>query len=278
VTHARGATRRGSVRRACGQAVVAAALLTTMLTGSALAASMADLRAQAKSVGISPGSGGPGEAAAIDRLGHLALEFLDAADAGEAGAIATYEAIADPLERSYHANREALDRASKAVIDADGDIDALYETASWKEHQQLGAAALYYLNWLHYRGALLYEGQKRKALLEEAAEGFGEFATAGHDVPIAAESHLGRGLAYLELDKGEFAIADFEAVSASKTASPDKVRKARLALAEAYIKAGRSADALKASKAALDGVTPADAPRAKLTRARALLIAAATSG
>src|SRR5262249_40094973 len=139
------------------------------------------------------------------------------------------------------------------------------------------AASLYYLNWLHYRGALFFEGQKRKSLLEQAAEGFGEFATSGRDIPLAAESHLGRGLVYLELDHSDWAIADFEAVAESKGTPPDKARKARMALAEAYIKNGRSAEALKASKAALDGATGADVPRAKLTRARVLLMAAATS-
>ncbi len=269
--------RRTRLARRAGAWTVAATLLLAAVAPAALAASMGELRAQAKAVGISPGSGGPGEAAAIDRLGRLAIEFLDAADSGESGGVAAYEAITDPLERSYHAHRDALDRASKDVIDRDGDIDALYETPAWKEHTQLAAAALYYLNWLHYRGALFFTGQKRKALLEEAADGFGEFATAGRDVPIAAESRLGRGLVYLELDKSEWAIADFQAVTESKSTTPDKVRKARLALAEAYVKTGRSSDALKASKAALDGATPADAPRAKLTRARALLMAAASS-
>ena len=279
MTRAR-APRRPSTRARAGAVVATVVVAVCAVLAAAApagAASMADLRAQAKAVGISPGSGGPGEAAAIDRLGKLAIDFLDAADEGEAGGAATYEAIADPLERSYHSHRDALDRASKSVIDADGDLDALYETPSWKEHTQLAAASLYYLNWLHYRGALFYEGQKRKSLLEQAAEGFGEFATSGRDVPLAVESHLGRGLVYLELDHSDWAIADFEAVADSKSASPDKVRKARMALAEAYIKNGRSADALKASKAALDGATGADVPRAKLTRARALLMAAATS-
>jgi len=247
------------------------------LDGRAVAASMAELKSEAHAVGLSPGSGGSAEQAALERMGKLALEFLDAADVGEAGGVATYEAIAEPLERSYQSHRQALDAMSKGVIDADGDLDALYESAQWKEHQQLAAQALYYLNWLHYRGALFYDGQKRKSLLEEAANGFGEFATAGRDAPVVAESHLGRGLAYLELDKSEWAIADFQAAAESKGATPERVRKARLALAEAYIKAGRSSEALKTSKAALDGATAADEPRAKLTRARALLMAAAAS-
>ena len=245
--------------------------------GTARAASLGDLRAQARAVAISPGSGGAAEQAALERLGRLALDFLDAADSGEAGAISAYEAIVDPLERSYQAHRDALDHASKAVIDADGDLDALYESASWREHQQLAAQALYYVNWLHYRGALFYDGGKRKALLEQAANGFGEFASAGGESSVVIESHLGRGLAYLELERRDWAIADFETVVQAKSASAERVRKARLALAEAYVKAGRSADALRTSQQALAGAPPADEPRAKLTRARALLMAAASA-
>lgn len=239
-------------------------------------ASLADLRAQAQGAGLSPGAGGAAEQAAIDRLGRIALQFLDAADAADAGAASTYEAIAGPLERSYEYHRQALDRMSRGVIDADGDMDAMAESPAYKEHQALAAQALYYLNWLRYRGALFFGGAKRRDLLDKAAAGFGEFATAQSDNPIVAESRLGRGLAYLELDHVEWAIGDFEAVAQMKGASPERVRKAQLALAEAYVRVGRSADALRASKQALDGATPADAPRARYTRARALLMAAAS--
>ena len=239
-------------------------------------ASLAELRAEAQSAGLSPGSGGAGEQAALDRLGRVALAFLDAADGSDAGAVGTYEAIAGPLERSYESHRQALDRMSQSVIDADGNMDAMAESPAYKEHQALAAQALYYLNWLHYRGALLYGGAKRRELLDKAAAGFGEFATAQSDNPIVAESRLGRGLAYLELDHVDWAIDDFEAVAHLKTASPERVRKAQLALAESYVRAGRSADALRASKQALDGATVADQPRAQYTRARALLMAAAS--
>ena len=240
------------------------------------AASLAELRAEAQSAGLSPGSGGAGEQAALDRLGRVALAFLDAADGADAGAVGTYEAIAGPLERSYESHRQSLDRMNQSVIDADGNMDAMAESPAYKEHQALAAQALYYLNWLHYRGALLYGGAKRRELLDKAAAGFGEFATAQSDNPIVAESRLGRGLAYLELDHVDWAIDDFEAVAHLKTASPERVRKAQLALAESYVRAGRSADALRASKQALDGATVADQPRAQYTRARALLMAAAS--
>ena len=258
--------------------IIAALAAAALVCGRpAAAASLADVRARAQSVAISPGSGGAAEQGALERLGRLAVEFLDAADAGESGAGSAYEAIAGPLERSYRAHRAALDGLSKSVIEADGDMDALYETAAWREHQALAAQGLYFLNWLRYRGALLYDGAKRKALLEEAANGFSEFATADRETPVVIESHLGRGLTYLELNQVDWAIADFEAVVQAKSAAAERVRKARLALAEAYIKAGRSADARRASKQALESATAADLPRAKLTRARALLMAAASA-
>lgn len=257
-----------------------AALLVCVATCGApaatQAASLAELRAQAQSAGLSPGSGGAGEQAALDRLGRIALAFLDAADGADAGAVGTYEAIAGPLERSYEAHRQALDRMNQGVIDADGDMDAMADSPIYKEHQALAAQALYYLNWLRYRGALLYGSAKRRELLDKAAAGFGEFATAQSDNPIVAESRLGRGLAYLELDQVDWAITDFEAVTHMKTASPERIRKAQLALAESYVRAGRSADALRASKQALDGASGGDRSRAQFTRARALLMGAAS--
>lgn len=216
------------------------------------------------------------EQATIDRLGRSALAFLDAADSGQGGGTSQYESIAGPLERAYESHRQAMDRMSQDVIDRDGDMDAMAESPAYRQHQALAAQALYYLNWLRYRGALLYPAAKRKELLEKAAAGFGEFATAKSDNPIVAESRLGRGLAYLELDQVEWAIADFEAVAQAKGAPPERVRKAQLALAESYVKVGRSADALRASKQALDGAGPGDQARAQYTRARALLMAAAS--
>ncbi len=253
-------------------AVGALAVVVLATRGSAEAASAAELRSQAQAAGLSPGSGGAGEQAALDRLGRIALAFLDA-DGADSG---TYEAIAGPLERSYEAHRQALDRMSQSVIDADGDMDAMADSPTYKEHQALAAQALYYLNWLRYRGATLYASGKRQELLDKAAKGFGEFATAQSDNPVVAESRLGRGLAYLELDHVDWAIADFEAVAGAKNAPPERVRKAQLALAEAYVRAGRSSDALRASKHALDGATVGDQPRAQFTRARALLMAAAS--
>jgi TolA-binding protein len=255
--------------------LLAIALVLAMASPAA-AASMADLRAQARAVGISPGSGGAGEEAAIDRLGRIALQFLESADGRAPGAVEAYEAIAEPLERSHEAHRQALDQLSQRVVDQDGDMDALFESPTWRQHQALATQSLYYLNWLRYQGAQLFSGAKRKELLGEAATGFGEFATAGGESAIVIESHLGRGLANLELDQVQWAIADFEAVVNAKSAAPERVRKASLALGEAYIRAGRSGDALRTSQRALELATPLDQPRARLTRARALLMAAAS--
>jgi len=246
------------------------------LGGVAVAASMADLRAQARAVGINPGSGGAAEEAALDRLGRVALAFLAAVEGNATGARETYEAIARPLEQSHDAHRAALGRLSQQVVDADGDMDALFESAGWLQHQALATQALYYLNWLRYQGAHLYSGSKRRELLGKAVAGFAEFASAGGESPIVIESHLGRGLANMELDQVKWAIADFEAVVQAKSAAPERKRKARLALADAYIRAGRSSDALAASEKALATAAAGDRARAQLTRARALLMAAAS--
>ncbi len=253
-----------------------AVLHVALCWGVASAASMSDLRSQARAVAISPGSGGGSEEAALDRLGRIALDFLAAVEGNATGARETYEAIARPLEQSHDAHRAALGRLSQQVVDADGDMDALFESAVWLQHQALATQSLYYLNWLRYQGAQLYSGGKRRELLGKAVSGFAEFASAGGESPIVIESHLGRGLANMELDQVKWAIADFEAVVRAKSAAPERKRKARLALADAYIRAGRSGDALAASEKALASATTGDRARAQVTRARALLMAAAS--
>ncbi|HYC00330.1 MAG TPA: tetratricopeptide repeat protein [Candidatus Limnocylindrales bacterium] len=209
----------------------------------------------------------------MEQLGKQALSLLESNAPPSA---AQYESIAGPLERIYDTHRKALDGMSKAVIAADGDMDALFETPQWRDHQAQAAQALYYLNWLRYWGAQAFSGQKRKDLLDEAASGFGEFATGSGNNPIIFESRLGRGLVYLESDHADWAAADFEFILESPAAPPERKRKAALALAEAYLKLGNVDGALQASKDALDHASAADQPRARIARARALAMAAAS--
>jgi hypothetical protein len=61
-------------------------------------------------------------------------------------------------------------------------------------------------------------------MLEQAAEGFGEFASGGRDRPLAAEAASGAPRVP-RADHSDWAIADC-AVADSKATSPDKVRKA----------------------------------------------------
>ena len=79
-------------------------------------------------------------------------------------------------------------------MEQDGDLDALYETPAFKEAQVVASQALYFLNWLHYYGARLYDGAQRKELLEKAQRGFSEFAVGDRRSELLVESLLGRGL------------------------------------------------------------------------------------
>ena len=54
-------------------------------------------------------------------------------------------------------------------MDQDGDLDALYETAEFKQSQAVAAQSLYYLNWLRYYGG---RGLRRRAP-QGAADGGG---------------------------------------------------------------------------------------------------------
>ncbi|HYC56050.1 MAG TPA: tetratricopeptide repeat protein [Candidatus Binatia bacterium] len=215
----------------------------------------------------------PARAQSVEQLGKQALALLESNSAPSAN---QYESLAGPLQRIYDSHRNALDSMSKQVIASDGDMDALFETPQWKEHQAQAAQALYYLNWLRYWGAQAFSGKKRTELLDEAAAGFGEFATGTGTNPIIFESRLGRGLTYLESDHADWAAADFEFILEAPSAPPERKRKAQLALAEAYLKLGNVDGALKVSRDALDNATASDQPRARIARARALAMAAAS--
>lgn len=220
---------------------------------------------------------------AVEQLGQLVVGFIDASDraanSGEsvrqADALrATFEAIHTPLSDLYTQNTQALERMARAVMDEDGDLEALYETQAFKEAQVTASAALYYLNWLSYYGARLYDGPKRKALLEQAQRGFSEFATGDRRTDLLVESLLGRGLCYLELGETALARRDLEAVIADAKASPERRSKARLALLDAAVQANNTAEALRLSDELLAAGARNDENVVRFLRLRALMGAA----
>ena len=161
-------------------------------------------------------------------------------------------------------------------MDQDGDLDALYETQEFKQSQAVAAAALYYRNWLDYYGARLYDGAKQKELLTAAQKGFGEFAIGDQPGELKTESLLGRGLSYLELGDTASAMRDFQLVVDSPNATPERKVKARLAMLDAYSRAGRIQDTLRYSDELLRGgqLPSADAPLVRYVRLETLFDAA----
>ncbi|HVN85870.1 MAG TPA: tetratricopeptide repeat protein [Candidatus Binatia bacterium] len=252
-----------------------------------------DLRARARQIASeinAQQAGGRFDAraqqSAIQQLGQLALSYIDQTDrAVRAGTdtrdkdalLSTYEAISEPLERVYDKNRNQLEQSAKSVMDQDGDLEALYDTPQWKESQMLASQALYYLNWLHYYGARLYSGDKRKELLEKGERGFSEFAVGDRKNELITESLLGRGLCHLELGNYDWAVRDFQIVSEDRDTSAERRAKAKLGMLDASARAGKVQEVVRLSDAMLASGESADASLIRYYRVRALLEAAKKS-
>ncbi len=265
-------------------AVVATAGLLAVAVRPAAALSTGEIRAQAR--GIAGASGdAAGEQQRVAQLGQLVLAFIDQSDsaarAGNEGARreelrGAFEAINTPLESIYTSRSSRLEALTKGVMDQDGDLDALYETAEFKQAQAVAAAALYYRNWLDYYGARLYDGARQKELLTASEKGFSEFAIGDQSGELKTESLLGRGLAYLELGDEASALRDFQLVVDAPNASAERKVKARLAMLDVYSRTNRTQDALRYSDELLRGgqVPAADLPLVRYVRLETLFDAA----
>jgi len=265
-----------------------------LIASPVLAQSAGELRLQAKQVAAeiaTQKAGGTLDVAAqqraIERLGKLSLAFIELCDrvansGGESrerdGLRAAYEAVNEPLEGLYTQNSNSLERMAKQVMDADGDLEALYDTPAFKDAQVVATHSLYYLNWLHFYGARLYDGAARRELLEKAQRGFSEFAVGDRRTELLIESLLGRGLCHLELGNVEFAVHDLQAVINDPQTSAERKAKARLALLDGYVRSGNAAEALKLSDQMLGSGGRAQDNLIRFLRARALLDAAKKAG
>ncbi|TMA54339.1 MAG: hypothetical protein E6J80_10385, partial [Deltaproteobacteria bacterium] len=189
-----------------------------------------------------------------------------------------YDTLSSPLEEIYHGGVSRLESLSKAVMDQDGDLEALYESRQWKDAQLVASQSLYFLNWLHYVGSLLFDGDKKKKLLEEAAKGFSEFAVGEQSAQLKHESLFGRALCEKELKQSDWAARDFELLLKEEGLPLEMQRKARLGLLESYAQDGNVDKALAASDqfiARMGSVASSDdLARARYLRAQALFNAA----
>src|SRR6185436_8796445 len=132
--------------------------------------------------------------------------------------------------RTIDTLQDKMDDQREAIIDRDGDLEALYASPSWREDEVATLVLGYHLAWVRYQGAQLTDdAARKKKLLQEAADGFEQYTAAEQIPDIYAESIYGRGLALMDLGKYGDAIADLQtAAGLSRTAA-----KAKAALAEA---------------------------------------------
>jgi tetratricopeptide (TPR) repeat protein len=143
------------------------------------------------------------------------------------------------LERDLEARQtqleEQLDSMREQVVDADGDVDALYQSSRWRDPEVESFVVAYHLAWVRYQGAQLTDDKaKKKRLLEDAIDGFSKFLVMEEVQDIYAESLYGRGLAYMDAGNYKSAIDDLgEAAGKAQTRT-----KAQAALAEAKRRAG----------------------------------------
>lgn len=222
---------------------------------------------------------------ALTDLGALSVAFVQAAEnaslAGGRGREElrqAYSAIAKPLEDLRRKNEATIEDGERRIIEADGDLEAYYDSAAYQQSQYVAANVRYYLNWLHYYGATLHDGDRRRALLRDARDGFSAFAGGDPNSELTVESVLGRGLCALDLGDLKTAVADLTAVSRSPHASPERKRKAQMSLLEAHVQAGNTAGALKQSEELLAGGEPSEANWVRYMRLRALLDGAKRGG
>jgi len=221
------------------------AVFGTLVPTISSAASIGELLSQARQAQSqvrsikSRGWGKEEKLRAVQLLGPIALHFLSAPDLAETASRQKsqvrelYDILSGPLDDIYDSSISHLEGMSKAVMDRDGDLEALYETQEWRDAQTVASQALYFLNWLHYVGAFVANGKERKKLFDECAKGFSEFAVGEQPAQLKRESLFGRALCEKENRQFDWAIRDFELLLKDTGLPRTMERKVRDALADA---------------------------------------------
>lgn len=255
-----------------------------LAAAAAAALSAGEITARARAVGAASSDATRAQQQ-VAALGELTLAFIELSDsaarsgteAAQRGALrGAFEAIDGPLDAIYSTRARALEQLTRTIMEEDGDLEALYETADFQQSQAVAAQALYYRNWLRYYGGRVSDGARRKELLTAAEKGFSELAVGDQAPDLLSESVLGRGLCNLELGHTDAALRDFKLVIEDKRVSPERQAKARLAMLDAYLRAGRTADVLRYADEVLKsgGVPARDVNLVRFVRLQTLFDAA----
>jgi len=176
-------------------------------------------------------SAGIARAADTRALEQRANAFYDRLSRGDtAGARAAFPALEQDLARTIDTLQDKMDEQREAIIDRDGDLEALYASPSWREDEVATLVLGYHLAWVRYQGAQLTDdAAKMKKLLRGAADGFEQYTAAEQIPEIYSESVYGRGLALMDLGQYGEAIGDLQTAAGL----PRTAAKAKAALAEA---------------------------------------------
>ncbi len=206
----------------------------------------------------------------VDRLDALADRFHRLADAG-APIAAAARTLIESSERTRSRYTAVLERLQADVIARDGDLEAVQDSAGWRQRELLAMRLLYRLNWLRYDTAMRYERDptRRKELLEAALSGFAEFFGASDSV-LRVEALLGHGLTLKALKRYGPAIDDLRAGLAEHPDS-DMTQRLRIALVETLVADHRIDDAIRESRL-LVGPNRSPGPLAWFARAKALIV------
>lgn len=272
---ARAARRRGHVLLLTAL-LVAPHVHARAMSVTELGAAVGSARATSRSLGAEKWDN-RAEQRLVDRIDGIVDAFHDLAADG-AAMPKTAASLVVFLESVRHRYTDVLEKMQAEVIRVDGDLEAVQDSAAWRQREVLAMRVLYRLNWVRYETAMRYETSTgaRKRLLERARSGFAEFLGSG-DTALTAEALLGHGLASKALKQYPRAIDDFRAALEHR---PDAEMSARIriGLVEAELAAGRTEGALDTSRrlvaaARRNGPAAALRPQALFLRAKTLLLA-----
>jgi len=214
-----------------------------------------------------------GETALVDRIDRLSQEFLELAGTG-ASMSQTADALLTLMENVRERYTKVLEKMQADVIREDGDLEAVQDSAAWRQRELLAMRVLYRLNWVRYEIANRYESSTpaRRRLLESARDGFAEFMAAG-DKQIAIEARFGHGLTLKALREYDSALDDFHSALAQGPGA-DTAARIRAALAETQMTRGRIGDAISQTGLLLHEARGGEIlAQARFLRCKALLLA-----